>query len=396
MKVCASARYIRILSIRKVHYYGAFKNGFFTRKPFNFETFNDRINQFYDEHPRGRSDNIAQETVIDLIKGGRELQRLQSCANEPRKALSAGDLGSFLELNFARSSGDIEEQMTGFLLKYGAVLKYRAVIHAYLSIVPQPVDSGTMIRLVADYFHSAESERHASWAVQHCMNLLLKNKDYYNAFHLIDTTYASPRYLDSVRRRVLSRACGLTLFGGLASASAAAVLPLTPASFWLVMYLFHPLAIYYLILKSCSVKEVGRLSWRKHTSSVYQICHQHEIMLVNKIITHFEDHNDTTIRNFHQSGVRKHSNLNTFTTNDYVIEFPGATSAERYYGSHSNTHAAVAKFQKRFRHEIQKRRMAVNELDEELMFLEFWLTHGENFEWVEPDQDPAEIIRLNV
>ncbi|CCE87037.1 Piso0_005572 [Millerozyma farinosa CBS 7064] len=396
MKVWALARHTRILPIRKVHYYGAFKNGFFTRKPFNFETFNDRIIQFYNEHPRESSEKIAQETVIDLIRGGRELQRLQSRASNPHKALSAGDLGNFLELNFARSSGDIEEQMTEFLLKYSTVLKHRAVIHAYLSIAPQPVDSGTMIRLVADYFHSAESERHASWAVQHCMNLLLSNKDYYNAFHLIDTTYASPRYLAPVRRQVLSRVFGLSFLGGLATVSAAAMLPLAPASFWLIIYLAHPLAVYYLILKSRLVREVGRLSWRKHTSAVYQICHGREIMLVNKIITHFEEHNDTTIRNFHQSGVRKHSDLNTFTTNDYVIELPGATSAERYYGPHSNTHAAVAKFQKRFRHEIQKRRMAVNELDEELMFLEFWLTHGENFEWVEPDQDPAEIIRLNV
>lgn len=396
MKIWALGRYTRFPSVRKVHDSRVFKDGFFTRKPLNFETFQERMNQFHDENPRQSSENIAQETAIDLIRGGRKLQLLQMHTSEPHKMLNASDLGNFLELNLARSSGDIEAQVTGFLLKYSTVLKHGAVIHAYLSEAPQPVDSGTMTRLVADYFHSAESEKHASWAVQHCMNLLLKNKDYHNAFHLIDKTYALPPYLDSVRKRVLLRACGVSLLGAAATASAAVMLPFAPALFWLVIYLGHPLAVYYLMLKSYLVEEVGRLSWRKHTSAVYQICHRREIVLVNKIITHFEEHNDTTIRNFHQSGVRKHLDLNTFTTNDYVIELPGATSVGRYYGPHLNTDAAVAKFQKQFRHEIQKRRMAVNELDEELMFLEFWLTHGENFQWVEPDQDPAEIIRLNM
>lgn len=145
------------------------------------------------------------------------------------------------------------------------------------------------------------------------------------------------------------------------------------------------------------VAHLGRVSWRPYNNFIYINSHQNEILAINKIITHFEEHNEINIKNFHHSKVRQISNLNIFHQNDYIIELPNTNGLLPIDDKNvSNEDSEILKLQGFIRQEIRKRKMVLNDIQEELMFLEFWYTHGENFEWVEPDQDPAEIIRLKI
>jgi hypothetical protein len=128
---------------------------------------------------------------------------------------------------------------------------------------------------------------------------------------------------------------------------------------------------------------------------LYNYIHHEELVAFNKIITHFEEHNEVNIRNFHHSKVRKLSNLKMFDQNDYILELPNSSTELATIDSfHEETD--ILQLQQFFKFQLNSRKMVLNDLLEELMFLEFWLTHGENFDWVEPDQDPAEILKLEI
>lgn len=102
--------------------------------------------------------------------------------------------------------------------------------------------------------------------------------------------------------------------------------------------------------------------------------------MVNKVLTHFEEIHEVNIRNFHTSQVRAVSEAHV--ASDYVVEDSEGVEDPLW----------ALPFE--FKHQLARRKMALNDLREELMFIEFWQNHGADFEWVEPDQDPAEIVKL--
>ncbi|WEJ96709.1 hypothetical protein PSN45_004252 [Yamadazyma tenuis] len=124
------------------------------------------------------------------------------------------------------------------------------------------------------------------------------------------------------------------------------------------------------------------------------VLHNEELFLVNRIITYFEENNEINLKNYHTSQVREFSNPNISRFNDYFVELPTSTAvtAVGQHGQYIDEN--IVALQQMFRRELIGRKIAINDLPEELHFVEFWMTQGENFEWVEPDQDPAEIVRF--
>ena len=119
-------------------------------------------------------------------------------------------------------------------------------------------------------------------------------------------------------------------------------------------------------------------------SLLYKHMHREELEMVNRIVTHFEEHNELNVRNFHVSEARQYTPLNIFFHNDMILEAPQSEIEQEGVSE-------VVKVLNMIRLEVQKRKMVMGPVDEEVDFLEFWQRHGDGFQWVEPDQDPAEI-----
>lgn len=106
--------------------------------------------------------------------------------------------------------------------------------------------------------------------------------------------------------------------------------------------------------------------------------------MVNRLVVHFEEHNELNVRNFHVSEVRQQTPLNVFFHNDMILELPTSSNEG------GNVCILVLNM---IRMQVQQRKMVLGPIGEERDFLEFWQRHGDGFKWVEPDQDPAEIMK---
>src|SRR5699024_7089534 len=105
-------------------------------------------------------------------------------------------------------------------------------------------------------------------------------------------------------------------------------------------------------------------------------------LAINKILVHYEEHHEVNISNYHTSQVRTHQ-------------------AQEVHEAHVEDNLPQVlddnpPVLRLFRSEVYRRRMVINDVPQELMFVEFWLNHGEGFEWVEPDQDPSELIKFKI
>ncbi|GEQ69067.1 hypothetical protein JCM33374_g2738 [Metschnikowia sp. JCM 33374] len=146
-------------------------------------------------------------------------------------------------------------------------------------------------------------------------------------------------------------------------------------------------------LKWLKTSDLPRVLWRPHTSVLYRLLHGEEALLVNKVVTYFEEYNEVNVKNFHLSQVRPSPRLNVFDTNDYELFMPEIPGSLQGSVSKEND-AATEALTRYFRSELHRRKMVWRPLKEEQMFLDFWVNHGDNYEWVEPDQDPAEMAVL--
>lgn len=369
---------------------------FFTKKPLNHETFFKRIDLFYKQHP-SQDKHINEGFFIDFIDANRYLQR-QNIRVTSKIGLNTNRNKNFLDIP-SYSNNDIELKILDLLndYKWHTHSKDR-VVKSYLLTNPGPRNINHLIDVVQDNFKLKLKKGKVSESiVQTALSLLLEDKDYYNSFELIDLTYNSPSYLEHSKQQILKEISSVILFSLAITVVGYFTLPLLPP-FAIAIFAFGvPLILFWYKIKINLVKQLGRISWRPYNNVVYNYLHQKEILMVNKIVTHFEEHNEVNIKNFHHSKVREISNLNVFHKNDYIIELPNNNLLSSINDPIiTNEDSEIARLQRFFKHEMRKRKMVLNDLQEELIFLEFWFTHGENFEWVEPDQDPAEIIRLKI
>lgn len=353
---------------------------YFSRKPVNFETYCKRLDKFEKKFPN--HEDIPTSYFIDLIKTNRLLQQN---SRQP----SSHNHNDFLGIITTKSSAELEADLWKVLVeKYQVLQTNREVFSKYLFTNPLPyTQTHRLFELVQSNFPAKNT------LVKPLLNFLLKQQDYHSCVKLLDSTYNSPEYVKQLRQQLV--AVGAKFAGGTIVFLAVEwfFMPLLPLYFYGI---FNSSILLFLglgLLKVLAPKSVGRISWRPYNSLFYNYFHRHELLMFNRILTHFEEHNEVTIRNFHHSKVRKVASLKVFNLNDYVIELLNSNNVAPLDPS-TNEDDEMSDIQQFFRQELSKRKLLLGDLQEELMFLEFWLTHGENFVWVEPDQDPAELIKF--
>lgn len=364
---------------------------FFNKPNLNYEALLRRVQQFH------RLDSHPPHMIEDYILANRTLQAINKRL-DPQYKFSATRRRLDLVLNVA--SSDLEQELWDFLTKYWSqVIANDHVVRAYV-LTYSGTDLSRAIELVkANYYHHQKSSLtlgglHAkSELVSLLLRQLLRRNDYQNYFQLLDMTIASVDTLTR-RRQIVSRV--FCAGAGLVAAALAARLFLSSVGIspiWpdLLLLISGPALLSSFSFLLVKLLDLPRVSWRPHTGILYRFTHHGEMVNVNLLVTHFEENHEINVKNFHVSRVRSWAMNNSFQENDYELILPtpqGLQLARPQVEGIDKHNESTLQY---VRSELLQRKMLWNPLEEEKMFLQFWLNHGENFEWAEPDQDPAEM-----
>lgn len=281
------------------------------------------------------------------------------------------------------SRQSLEENLWETLTKYPSSKNDSEVIQLYLTTPPIPIRVDRISEMVIDHFQQQLKQNRSTLnqsLIYSGIGILLKSQDYHNAFELINRTIGSGYYQMYCRNQVLKHTIVSGLLLLFVFAVQATVLHLVPIIVWACLDTVLVGSTWYLFAKILSPPTAGRVSWRNYQRLSGSYVRKDELIAVNKIITHFEEHHEINIRNFHTSEVRSLNDNSNGVTDGIVLFEP------------SNENDIMGLLRK----EVYARQMVINDIPDELMMLEYWLNHGENFEWVEPDQDPAELITFNI
>lgn len=345
--------------------------GFFSRQPLNAELLARRRAQFdrWAEHPPAE--------LADYVLAARTLQRINRRANADCRF----DRDALLGLRLNVPSTAVESDLWTFVRRYWhQCVASGAVTRAY--VLTGTVDLARGLELVtAHYRHSLHHSAPDTGAVVALALRLMRRNDYHGCFKLVDATLCSRQHAAWARgRQRWAAGLGAGAFA-VAAVAQALVLP---------MWECVPMVAIELGAAGATVYGVGRIfaadmprvSWRPHTSLLHRWLRRGELEMANRIVTHFEEHREVNVKNFHLALVRPVASTSTVDQYDYEMQLPQGDADEA---------GTLARY---IRGELHGRKMRWNALREEEDFLAFWVSHGESFEWVEPDQDPAEIVHF--
>ncbi|RLV95238.1 hypothetical protein JA1_001197 [Spathaspora sp. JA1] len=361
--------------------------------PLNYHTYLSRIKKlpkiFKSESP------IEQQSILlDLIKANRTIQTIKPQTTRLQPGL---DLGLTPTPNNATLESDLKQLLFNNISFRKHAINDITIVKQYLLYEPRPKNVQDLIEVTSDFFQSQltdskEKKIVDTSVVYITLGRILEQNDYFNGFNLIDKTVNSDQYLNYRKSRleklvgvsILANVCILTLQWLL--------LPDIPILLWMA---FNTVSTFLItsIFHIPTVSNLGRIKFRFYNSRFYNYLHKHELLATNKIITHLEEFNETNLINFHYSKVRPMTNLKQVKVDDYIIELPNIYQDN--VGS-DLPNEEISQIQKFFKTELNKRKIMLCDLNQELLFLEYWKNHGEGFTWVEPDQDPGEIIKLNI
>lgn len=292
-----------------------------------------------------------------------------------------------LDIHLHVPSTQLESELWQFLQDYWHIaVADDAIVKEYV-LASNSLDISHGFQLVTEnYAYNVAKGRILRGPVLALVHVLLHRSDYHGCFKLIDLTFGSNDLKELAKRgyyrtvaagALASLAAGILQYAFMPPLWALGFLALDVSAVFGTMYGINRIHCYDLL---------GRVSWRPYTSTLHKYVHQQQILVINKIVEYFEDYNEVNVKNYHISEVRNTTSLGTFHLNEYEFHLPESTAvAWRNMGLDEST----AQY---FRSELNRRRLLWNSLDEERMFIDFWLSHGEGFEWVEPDQDPAEMV----
>lgn len=350
-------------------------------KPVTYEYYLQQLKRF--ERTRHSNEQVTAG-LIEFIHFNRQLQRTNKVV-----------VKNFLNIILTPPNSKLELALWKLLNEHSIFYENDQIFKKYLNVKPQPTNVDNVFHLTEKVFHNQLNRGKVDISVvNNSLNVLLDQKDYYNGFKLIDLTVNSPKYLQYLKSNVRSFFKNYFYYNVCLSGLSSYFLPLFPFHWLCLLNLFASSLIFLANLQL--VTKIGKLSWRSYNSFSHNYLHQHELLAISKILTHYEEHNEVNLRNFHHSKVRFQSNLNVFNHDEYILELPTNSQQLIPLNQSNQHHDTNLHLQQYFRHQLYKRKLVLGELPEELMFFEYWLTNGDNFEWVEPDQDPAEILKLKI
>lgn len=358
-----------------------FQSTFFSKPPLNYESLALRVAELRS------SGNLTRDLIVDYARANRRLQKIKKHSRRQLKSELTGKK-NFLDFKVNVSSAQLEDELWEFLRhSWDLCVNDESVVAAFL--LNPDADVGRCFQIVKSNFGGSMNSTSHTVPAALLLRKLLKKSDYHNCIGLLDSTFNSAAYLQVQKTRLRKRLgeCGLIV--GALSALQCSFISLSLLYYLLPLTTISVFATVYGLSKAYFPSVGERVSWRPHTSVVHRFIHRHEQAWMNTIITHFEEHSELNFKNYHTSEVRRPPTLGMSRQDEYDMFLPSTTNLPALAHEARSEHTeSVAQY---FREELQKRRLNWNTLKEERTLLEFWLSHGENYEWVEPDQDPGEM-----
>lgn len=346
----------------------------FTKPPVNAEVFLKRLSDFKSQLP-SLSQSKAHSYILDCIAANRQLQS--------RSPYHSPD--DFLNITKSPDKSHLESMLWNALHLRPTFMNDPSVVKAFLVTKPYPEPS-TITDVIRRRWLSQTRLWWLPWLrkssanidlVRLGINVLLSQHQYVECINLIDKTVGSTDYRAAMDKTVKRNT--LALGFGLVSATAVQSMLLSVSP--LVLLLANTTVWGAVTIGLLHVKYPGRLDrlcWRLSNSFLYNIKNYPTLKLIHRIMIYFEEHHEINLMNYHLSQIRTFDNINIKKYQDYFIE------------------SDEINFQQFFKDQLTQKKITAHDLPEELQFLDFIMNHGENYQWVEPDQDPAEIIRLKL
>ncbi|CAH6719167.1 hypothetical protein CLIB1444_02S02432 [[Candida] jaroonii] len=351
----------------------SYRKNYFSHNLVHNEVFRRRVNEFN----RGTdklSPNQKSLLLIDCIRAGRTLQL------KKRPTMEILDIES-------SSNQQLETLISDTLINNQPYLN-DDVIRTYLLTYPRPVTASNIITLIESEFQrKLQNNIIDNSIIRLGVNRFLEMNDYMNCFNVFDRTFRSSQYQRLITNQIRrSIAYFTTSIGGIVGLLTMCEVPFEIS---LPLTLISGLGTAFTYLNVKYPRKVGRLSWRFSNSLSYNISNSQELFFLNRIINYFEEYNEINLLNYHHSKVRNFNDIKVNKLDDFIIEEP--EDPNQYF----ITNPRLSEMYVYFKDQLKHRKVAIGDLPQELAFMEYW-QYNENFEWVEPDQDPAELMSFQI
>lgn len=351
---------------------------FFGAPPLNYDTLRRRVARLR------AMPQPPPELLAHYISANRRLQHITKL----HRHLGRHDLNP-LALPLHVSSTMLERELWAELRHHWPLCVASDLVVQTYVLTAGAADIAPAFTLVTENY--ARSDRSGILrAVAALVALLLRRHDYLGCFKLLALTVGAPDAVRARQKALARRAVAVGAGAAGAGLLCAALMPQAPvwgAALGAAAVVGAAVAVGGMF----APRRVGRVSWRPHLSAAHRWLHHAQLQMANKIVTHFEECHEVNSRNFHRSQVQR-SDAATVDRDDFEVQLPQQLEVARADARDVRAEAMA----RDLRRALQAQRMVWHGLAEEHMFLDFWVSHGEGFEWVEPDQDPAEMVRAVV
>lgn len=408
---------VRSSGIRRVTFC-RWQSSLFQESPFNYGTLKDRLNKFSDA-ATGQDLKLNESVILDAIKSCRKLQqKLGQERNISQKSIENNTVNAILgdSKEGSVTGNEAEALLEKFVfsndnvgINTAAYNKNEEIVRNYL--LTKPVPNSERILQTVEKLRS-KGKMVSDSNIQIALRVILNHQgvppveNFQNAFKLVADTVGSEQYVESVKHTVISKYVPWYLGGfagievvsgwvfdrfaveltGISSVST------TGLKLMLGSYLFNVSLLGVTALLGYFNNNTLRVKWRSGVGMWHKYLHHKELRFYEIIFIHFEEMYDNNVGNY-----------NVAQAGDPLIQSEGVKSLLNYKEEASNGRVEyedmgleVYEEKKRlltfFRENLRAKRMQITEqTDTEQLFQEYWASNGENFQWVEPDQDPAEI-----